>query len=46
MIGGDLGKAMKAAGIGGYVGQASGYILRFTNGLVAYFSGDTGMTSE
>ena len=46
MIGGDLGKAMKAAGIGGYVGQATGYILRFTNGLVAYLSGDTGMTSE
>ena len=46
MIGGDLGKAMKAAGIGGYVGQATGYILRFTNGLVAYLSGDTGMTAE
>ena len=46
MIGGDLGKAMKAAGIGGYVDQATGYILRFTNGLVAYLSGDTGMTAE
>ena len=46
MIGGDLGKAMKAAGIGGYVGQATGYILRFTNGLVAYLSGDTRMTAE
>ena len=46
LIGGDLGKAMKAAGIGGYVGQATGYILQFSNGLVAYLSGDTGMTAE
>ncbi len=46
MIGGDLGKAMKAAGMGGYVGPPTGYILQFTNGLVAYLSGDTGMTAE
>ena len=45
-IGGDLGKAMKAAGFSGYVGSATGYILQFTNGLVAYLSGDTGMTAE
>ena len=45
-IGGDMGAAMKAAGIGGYVGQATGYILRFSNGLVVYLSGDTGMTAE
>jgi len=45
-IGGDLGKAMKAAGIGGYVGPPTGFILQFTNGLVAYLSGDTGMTAE
>ncbi len=45
-IGGELGAAMKAAGIGGYVGQATGYILRFSNGLVVYLSGDTGMTAE
>ncbi|MBT5666743.1 MAG: MBL fold metallo-hydrolase [Rhodospirillaceae bacterium] len=45
-IGGDLGKAMKAAGFAGYVGQATGYILQFTNGLVVYLSGDTGMTAE
>ena len=34
-IGGDLGKAMKAAGIAGDVGPATGYVLRFSNGLVA-----------
>jgi L-ascorbate metabolism protein UlaG (beta-lactamase superfamily) len=45
-IGGDLGKAMKEAGIAGYVGEASGYVLRFSNGLVAYLSGDTGITGE
>ena len=31
-IGGDLGKAMKAAGIAGDVGPATGYVLRFSNG--------------
>jgi L-ascorbate metabolism protein UlaG (beta-lactamase superfamily) len=46
MIGGDLGKMLKEAGLGGYVGQATGYILRFSNGLVAYLSGDTGITAE
>ncbi|MBT3307402.1 MAG: MBL fold metallo-hydrolase [Alphaproteobacteria bacterium] len=45
-IPGDLGAAMKAAGFGGYVGPPTGYILRFTNGLVAYLSGDTGITAE
>ena len=45
-IGGDLGKAMKEAGIAGYVGEATGYVLTFSNGLVAYLSGDTGVTSE
>ena len=45
-IGGDLGKAMKEAGIAGYVGEATGYVLRFSNGLVAYLSGDTGITGE
>jgi len=45
-IGGDLGDQMQAAGIAGYVGQATGYILKFSNGLVAYLSGDTGITAE
>ncbi len=45
-IGGDLGKAMKEAGIAGDVGLATGYVLRFSNGLVAYLSGDTGITAE
>jgi len=45
-VGGDLGKAMKDAGIWGDVGLATGYILTFSNGLVAYLSGDTGITAE
>ena len=45
-IGGDVGKAMKAAGIAGDVGPATGYVLRFSNGLVAYLSGDTGILAD
>jgi L-ascorbate metabolism protein UlaG (beta-lactamase superfamily) len=45
-IGGDLGKAMKEAGIAGDVGLATGFVLRFSNGLVAYLSGDTGITAD
>jgi L-ascorbate metabolism protein UlaG (beta-lactamase superfamily) len=45
-IGGDLGKAMKDAGIAGDVGLATGYVLKFSNGLVAYLSGDTGVTAD
>ena len=45
-IGGDLGAAMKAAGIWGDVGLATGYILKFSNGLVVYLSGDTGHIAD
>ena len=45
-IGGELGKAMASAGIAGDVGLATGYVLRFSNGLVAYLSGDTGITAD
>jgi L-ascorbate metabolism protein UlaG (beta-lactamase superfamily) len=45
-IGGDLGKAMKDAGIAGDVGLATGYVLRFSNGLVVYLSGDTGILAD
>ncbi|NQV98917.1 MAG: MBL fold metallo-hydrolase [Rhodospirillales bacterium] len=46
MIGGELGDMMAAAGFAGYVGPPTGYVLTFSNGLVAYLSGDTGMTAE
>lgn len=45
-IAGELGIAMAAAGIGGDVGLATGYVLRFSNGLVTYLSGDTGITAD
>ena len=45
-IGGELGAAMKAAGISGYVGPPTGFVLSFSNGLVVYLSGDTGITAE
>ena len=45
-IGGELGKWLKEAGVSAYVGDATGYVLKFSNGLVAYLSGDTGMTAE
>ena len=44
-IGGELGKSMKDAGIAGYVGEATGYVLVFSNGLAVYLSGDTGITA-
>ena len=38
--------ALKASGLTAYVGPPGGYILQFTNGLVVYLSGDTGLTAE
>ncbi|MFC4272144.1 MBL fold metallo-hydrolase [Sneathiella chungangensis] len=46
MIGGDLGDSLAAAGLGGHVGPPTGYVLKFSNGLVVYLSGDTGITAE
>jgi L-ascorbate metabolism protein UlaG (beta-lactamase superfamily) len=46
LIGGVLGQYMKEVGIGAYVGEATGYVLKFSNGLVVYLSGDTGITAE
>lgn len=45
-IGGELGKAMKDAGIWGDVGLPTGYVVKFSNGLVVYLSGDTGVTAD
>jgi L-ascorbate metabolism protein UlaG (beta-lactamase superfamily) len=45
-IPGDLGKAMKEAGIWGDVGLATGYVVRFSNGMAVYLSGDTGVTAD
>lgn len=45
-VGGALGEMMKATGITAYVGPPTGYVLKFSNGLVVYLSGDTGITAE
>ncbi|TWO64983.1 MBL fold metallo-hydrolase [Caenimonas sedimenti] len=45
-IGGPFGQFLKDAGIAGDVGPATGYVLRFSNGLVAWLSGDTGITAD
>ncbi len=46
MIGGDLGGMLDAAGLTAYAGPPTGYVLTFSNGLVVYLSGDTGVTAE
>lgn len=46
MIGGPLGEMLGAAGLTAYAGPPTGYVLTFTNGLVVYLSGDTGVTAE
>ena len=46
MIGGDLGQHLDHAGLTAYAGPPTGYVLTFSNGLVAYLSGDTGVTAE
>jgi L-ascorbate metabolism protein UlaG (beta-lactamase superfamily) len=46
MIGGELGKLLDAAGLTAYAGPPTGYVLTFSNGLVVYLSGDTGITAE
>ena len=46
MIGGELGKLLDAAGLTAYAGPPTGYVLTFSNGLVVYLSGDTGLTAE
>jgi L-ascorbate metabolism protein UlaG (beta-lactamase superfamily) len=43
---GDIGKQMKDNGLTAYVGPPGGYVLRFSNGLTVYLSGDTGVTAE
>ena len=43
---GPLADYLQAAGVGASVGPPTGYVLTFSNGLVVYLSGDTGITAE
>lgn len=45
-IGGELGEMLKAAGLQIAAGPATSYVLTFSNGLVVFLSGDTGITAE
>ncbi len=45
-IEGELGESLSAAGLTAYVGPPTGYVITFSNGLVVYLSGDTGVTAE
>ena len=46
VVGGELGNMLNAAGLTAYAGPPTGYVLTFSNGLVVYLSGDTGITAE
>jgi L-ascorbate metabolism protein UlaG (beta-lactamase superfamily) len=39
-------EALKTNGLTAYLGPPGGYVVKFSNGLVAYLSGDTGITAE
>jgi L-ascorbate metabolism protein UlaG (beta-lactamase superfamily) len=42
----EYAKALAGSGLTAYLGPPGGYVLTFSNGLVAYLSGDTGITAE
>jgi L-ascorbate metabolism protein UlaG (beta-lactamase superfamily) len=46
LLGADARKALDADDVSVQLGPPVGYVIRFTNGLVAYLSGDTGMHAE
>jgi L-ascorbate metabolism protein UlaG (beta-lactamase superfamily) len=43
---GDLAEQLEANGLTAYLGPPGGYVLQFSNGIVVYLSGDTGITAE
>lgn len=45
-VGQRLGELLKETGITAYAGPATGYVVKFSNGLTVYLSGDTGITGE
>ncbi|WP_166263754.1 MBL fold metallo-hydrolase [Marinobacter caseinilyticus] len=46
MIEGPLSELLAQSGLSASVGPPTGYVLTFSNGLVVYLSGDTGITAE
>jgi L-ascorbate metabolism protein UlaG (beta-lactamase superfamily) len=45
-LSGEIAKAMAENGLTAYVGPPGGYVLRFSNGLTVYLSGDTGVIAD
>lgn len=45
-VGQRLGELLKESGITAYAGPPTGYVVKFSNGLTVYLSGDTGITGE
>lgn len=45
-VGSRLGELLKETGITAYAGPPTGYVVKFSNGLTVYLSGDTGITAE
>jgi L-ascorbate metabolism protein UlaG (beta-lactamase superfamily) len=43
---GELSASMKSNGLTAYVGPAGAFVVKFTNGLVVYLSGDTGIMAD
>ena len=43
---GDLAQSLKSNGLTAYVGPAGAFVVTFSNGLVAYLSGDTGIMAD
>ena len=41
-----LADTLRENGLSAHVGPPTGYVLKFSNGLVVYLSGDTGITAE
>jgi len=39
-------RLFEGSGLTAYVGDAGGFVLRFSNGLTVYLSGDTGITAD
>jgi L-ascorbate metabolism protein UlaG (beta-lactamase superfamily) len=39
-------RLFEGSGLSAYVGDAGGFVLRFSNGLTVYLSGDTGITAD
>jgi L-ascorbate metabolism protein UlaG (beta-lactamase superfamily) len=45
-LSGGIAKELEESGLTAYIGPPGGYVLRFSNGLTVYLSGDTGVIAD